>query len=122
MSVEKKINNTYHIFKVRLDELNWNYVAEGLTDASGPLSPSNRSEGIQCFTQMLIDGHMEHLKEQGYSPSHPVLTHISFSYKPQYESALENRQIWHTEKLNEEEIKQFEECVIKSHDNFWNRQ
>ena len=121
MAVERKIDNTYHIFKLMADELNWKYVAEGPVlpnrDVHGPQGGKN----LQDFTDGIINDHMEYLEKLGYTPRNPSCSHICFSYEPPYESAIRHSEIWHTKKLSPEEITLFEKSAVSSHQKFWNR-
>lgn len=121
---ERKVSNLYRIFKLKEDELNWTYIADGPVlqhqFAHCPVCFRDR-ERIPDFTDHLIREHMEYLGSNGYHPQNRHCSNISFSYKPPYVTSLVFDGIWHTEELSREEIQQFERCVLDSHKKYWNR-
>ncbi len=124
MGIEKTVDNSYRIFKLKEDDLNWTYVANGpVWQAQSIHSPViwRGIEEMPFFTDGLINNHMKYLEEKGCHPLNSHCSHISFSYEPPCESALVYNEIRHTEKLSKEEIRQFEKCLLYSHKEYWNR-
>ena len=119
MSIEKEVNNTYHIFKLAWDKLNWTYVAEGPMMRNRDVHTPRHTKEMEYFADDLIGDHMEYLKKKDCFPRHSGTSYISFSYELPYEGAVMGTKVCHTERLSDEEKELFEKCMVDAHINFW---
>jgi len=121
MGIETKVDSNYQIFKLVQDELNYTYVAEGAaTQETAPdlHGPRFNTKKMKYFTDHLSESHLKYLAENNSTPRNYACSFISFSYEPSYESAFMGGEIWHTERLNDDEKRQFEQSMVESHEKY----
>jgi hypothetical protein len=119
MSIEKEVNNTYHVFKLGTDKLNWTYVAEGPVMQNHDVHTPWHNQDMGDFAESLVRDHMDYLTKKSCFPRHSGTSYISFSYKPPYDGAVMGTEVCHTERLNDEEKKQFEKGMVAAQIKFW---
>ena len=115
MGVGKEISNTYHVFKLALDKLNWTYATEGPILRDQDVHTPWRTRNISDFADHLVENHMEYLKNNDCYPRNHACVYIAFSYMLPYKSIFMNNEIWHTKRFTREEETQFEQSIINSY-------